>query len=184
VLHEARARPEAFVLGVDAVAGAMAEASRRAAAKTARGGVANAMFLCAAAESMPGALAGTADEICVNYPWGSLLRAVALPDVTMLAKLAALGKPGASFTAVINVQPLRDEAQAERLGLGDAALLHDPAEQAAAYVRAGLERLQVSDVMGEAPVATSWAKHLAVSKREVWRVEARSADLRATSSLR
>jgi 16S rRNA (adenine(1408)-N(1))-methyltransferase len=172
VLSEARARPEAFVVGIDSVAEAMAEASRRAAAKPARGGVANAMFLCAAAESIPGALAGMADEISVNYPWGSLLRAVAMPDVETLAKLALLGKPGARFTSIVNVQPLRDAEQAEKLGLADAALF-DPARLAAEYARAGFERLKVSDVSAEPPVATSWGKHLAVSKREVWRIEAK-----------
>jgi 16S rRNA (adenine(1408)-N(1))-methyltransferase len=173
VLDRARAQPDAYVIGIDAVADAMAEASRRAAAKTARGGVANAMFVCAAAETLPGALAGLADEITVNYPWGSLLRALALPDVEMLARMAQLGKPGAKFTAAINVHPLRNAAQAERLGLGEAALLKDPARLTVEYARAGFECLRVCDVTGEAPAATSWGKHLAVSKREVWRVEAR-----------
>jgi len=160
------------VVGVDAVAEAMAETSRRAAAKPTRGGAPNAMFLCAAAETLPGLLAGAADEITVHYPWGSLLRALASPEVAVLAKLAALGKPGASFTALINVQPLRDAAQAGRLGLAGAALLHDPGRLAAEYARAGLERLRVRDVTGEPVPETSWAKHLAVSKREVWRLEA------------
>jgi 16S rRNA (adenine(1408)-N(1))-methyltransferase len=150
----------------------MAEASRRVAAKPARGGAPNAMFLCAAAETLPGLLAGAADEITVNYPWGSLLRALAAPDVAVLVKLAALGKPGARFTALVNVQPLRDPAQVGRLGLAAAGLLHDPGKLAAEYERAGLERLRVRDVVGEPVPETSWAKHLAVSKREVWRLEA------------
>jgi 16S rRNA (adenine(1408)-N(1))-methyltransferase len=151
----------------------MAKVSRRAAAKPARGGVGNAMFLCAAAEAIPGPLAGMAEEIHVNYPWGSLLRAIVLPDATMLAKLAELGKPGARFTACINVQPLKDEEQAERLGLGAAALLRDPARLAADYERSGLARLRVRAAKGGDLPATSWGRHLAVSKREVWRLEAR-----------
>lgn len=175
MLAEARARPEAFVIGIDAVAGAIAEASRRAAAKPARGGVANAMFLCAAAEALPGMLAGLADEISVNYPWGSLLRAVALPEHEMLVKLATLGRSGARFTALINVHPLMDAAQARRLGLEEAALIHDHVRLASDFMRAGLEGLRLRDVTHEPPIATSWAKHLAVSKREVWRLEARVA---------
>ena len=112
VLAEARARSNAFVLGVDAVAEAMAVSSRRASAKPSRGGVENAMFVCAAAEMLPGPLEAAADEITINYPWGSLLRAVALPDADVLAKIAMLAKPTATLTAVINVQPLRDAAQA------------------------------------------------------------------------
>jgi 16S rRNA (adenine(1408)-N(1))-methyltransferase len=175
VLSEARTQPEAFVIGIDAVAEAMAEASRRAASKATRGGVANAMFLCAAAEAMPGPLAGMADEIRVNYPWGSLLRALAAPDLDVLARIAQLGKPGATFRAFINMQPLRDASQAERLGLAAAALLSDPARLAADYARAGLGRLHLRKAAGDDLPATSWGRHLAVSKREVWRLEARVA---------
>jgi 16S rRNA (adenine(1408)-N(1))-methyltransferase len=174
VLSEARARPEAFFIGIDAVADAMAEASRRAAAKPARGGVANAMFVCAAAETMPGMLAGMADEISVNYPWGSLLRAVAMPDVGVLTRIARLGKPGAKFTAVINVQPLRDSVQAERLGMADAMLLRDVPALRGAYARAGLDVKHVREVAEDALPATSWGRHLAVSKQEVWTIEARA----------
>ena len=131
------------------------------------------MFLCAAAETLAGELAGMADEITVNYPWGSLLRGLAAPDMAMLERLAALGRTGATFTAFINVQPMRDAAQAERLGLSEAARLRDHAGLAADYARAGFEGLRMKDVTAEPPIATSWAKHLAVSKREVWRLEAR-----------
>lgn len=151
----------------------MADTSRRAAAKPSRGGVDNAMFLHASAEALPGSLAGTAGEIIVNYPWGSLLRALAAPDSAVLAKLAALGRPGASLTALINVQPLRDAAQASRLGLGAANLLQQPERLRDAYARAGFEDLRIRDATRDPVAETSWAKHLAVSKREVWRLEAR-----------
>jgi 16S rRNA (adenine(1408)-N(1))-methyltransferase len=151
----------------------MADASRRAAAKPSRGGVDNAMFVCAAAEALPGMLAGAADEITINYPWGSLLRAVALPDVDVLAGIAKLGKPGARFAAVINVQPLRGASQAAGLGLADAALLRGEAALREGYARAGLDVASVRAMADDARPATSWGKHLAISKREVWRLEAR-----------
>ena len=131
------------------------------------------MFVCAAAEALPEMLAGAADEITINYPWGSLLRAVALPDVERLAGVAKLAKPGARVTAVVNMQPLRDAAQAARLGLAEAALLRSEAELREAYARAGLDVLHVREVTDEPLPATSWGKHLAISKREVWRIEAR-----------
>lgn len=153
----------------------MADSSRRAAAKPARGGVENAMFVCAAAEALPGQLAGIADEITINYPWGSLLRAVALPDIGVLARIAMLAKPEAKVTAVVNVQPLNDAAQAERLGLSDAALLHSETALREAYACAGLKILRVCRAADETLPATSWGRHLAISKREVWRMEARVA---------
>ena len=133
------------------------------------------MFVCASAEMLPGVLEGAADEITVNYPWGSLLKALALPDAETLAKIARLGKPGAGFTSLINMQPLRDAALAARLGLAGAMLLRDAGKLADAFARAGLEGLRVRDVSDDAPAATSWGKHLAISKREVWKLEARVA---------
>ncbi len=73
-MARARAEPAAFVIGIDASAAAMAEASRRAARPAARGGVANALFVVAAAERPPIELLGIADEVTINFPWGSLLR--------------------------------------------------------------------------------------------------------------
>jgi 16S rRNA (adenine(1408)-N(1))-methyltransferase len=151
----------------------MADVSRRAAAKPARGGVENAMFVCAAAETLPGSLAGMADEITINYPWGALLRAVALPEVAVLAGIAELAKPGAKVTLVINVQPLRDAALAAKLDLAEAALLHDEAALRAAYTRAGLDIVRIRAATDETLPATSWGRHLATSKREMRIAEAR-----------
>jgi len=131
------------------------------------------MFVCAAAETLPGLLEGVADEIAINYPWGSLLRAVALPDVSVLAGVAMLAKAGAKVTALINAQPLRDAAQAGRLGLAEAALLRGEAELRGGFARAGLDLMKVREVTDDALPVTSWGKHLAVSKREIWKLEAR-----------
>ncbi len=133
------------------------------------------MFVCAAAETLPGPFEAAADAITVNYPWGSLLSALAMPDADMLAKIASLGRPGAAFTALVNIQPLHDRALAERLGLARAMLLRDPGGLAEAYARAGLAALRVRDVGDEAPAATSWGKHLAISKRAIRKLEARVA---------
>ena len=70
VLAAAAARPDTLVIGVDASASGMQAASRRAAR---RGALPNALFAMAAAERPP--LTGFADEITVNFPWASLLRA-------------------------------------------------------------------------------------------------------------
>ena len=50
VIERARAQPDALVVGIDASAAGMADASRRAARSVPRGGVPNALFVVAAAE--------------------------------------------------------------------------------------------------------------------------------------
>jgi 16S rRNA (adenine(1408)-N(1))-methyltransferase len=172
VLDLARANPGAFHIGIDPLAEAMADVSRRAAAKPARGGVGNAMFVQASLEGLPGALAGLADAITVNYPWGSLLRAVALPDAVLLANLAGTAKRGATLDVLINMQPLRDTAYAARLGLAEAALTRDIGSLKATYAGAGWRVTGVDDVTGTLVRATRWGSQLHHAKREVWRLRA------------
>ncbi len=48
----------------------MADVSRRAAARPARGGVDHALFVQASVQVLPADLAGLPDAITGNYPWG------------------------------------------------------------------------------------------------------------------
>jgi 16S rRNA (adenine(1408)-N(1))-methyltransferase len=150
----------------------MAEVSRRAATKPARGGVENALFVQGALETLPPELDAIADRITVNYPWGSLLHAVALPDPTLLARLAALAKPRATLEVLVNLHPLRDRAYAERLGHADAAIARDHGRLRAVYHRVGFATEAIEDVTGRLIHATRWGSQLHHAKREVWFVRA------------
>ena len=172
VLDRARANPEAFHIGIDPVASAMAEVSRRAAAKPERGGVENALFVQASLETLPGALAGLADAITMNYPWGSLLKTVVLPDMALLTNLAALSKPGAALDVLVNMHPLHDTDYAARLGLATAALTHDVTALKTGYARAGWIIRGIEDVTGTLVHATRWGSQLHHARREVWRLRA------------
>ena len=92
VLAAAARAPATLVLGLDANAASMAEASRRAARSPRKGGLANAAFVVAAAEAPPTELAGLAHLVTVQLPWGSLLRGVVGRDVAVAAGLAGLVK--------------------------------------------------------------------------------------------
>ena len=101
VLDRARADPRAFVIGLDANASAMAEASNRAF----RGRVANVCFLVEAAEALPGPLAETAQLVTVNFPWGSLLRGVLGMDNAVLRGIAGLVVPAGLIEVLASVLP-------------------------------------------------------------------------------
>ena len=93
VLAAAAADPTRLVIGVDASADAMAESSRRAARPAARGGLPNALFVVAAAEATPPELAGLADTVVIQLPWGSLLRGALALDDAAAAGIASLVAP-------------------------------------------------------------------------------------------
>lgn len=100
VQRTARARPEVFVLGVDASAEGMRELARKMAGKPARGGLANACLGVLPLAQAPGELVRLVDRLTVLLPWGSLLRAVARPEPAALRCLHGLCKPGAELQVV------------------------------------------------------------------------------------
>ena len=89
----------------------------KATRKSAKGGLPNVLFVQAAVENLPDELNETADEIHIHFPWGSLLRAVALGDQTVLQSLRRICAPECLIEIVIGIDEERDKSEIERLGL-------------------------------------------------------------------
>ncbi len=169
VLREARRSPNKICLGIDAAADPMAEASRRALAKPARGGAPNAIFLVSSLENLPDNLTGLATELTIHFPWGSLLRTLIEPDMSLLRKIALLCRNGAAFTILINASIFKDDQYLERLSLEplDAARFNDelrPLWQAIGFIveKAAFDPAETMD-------RTTWGKRLVRgAKRETF----------------
>ena len=149
-------------MGVDANASALREASRRALARPARGGAPNALFGVLSLENAPGELAELVDDLTVLLPWGSLLRAVALPEAAHLARLlATLRRPSGAFRFVFGYGAA-DAAAADLPSLDDAGSIAALAERYRATVceTASVRALDVADVLA---LRTTWAAKLAFS---------------------
>jgi 16S rRNA (adenine(1408)-N(1))-methyltransferase len=160
VLDVARAAPDRLVIGIDAVAENMAEASRKAAASARKGGLPNVLFYRGAAERLPGPFTDLADFVTVNYPWGSLMRIVAEPDVEALKGIRALCKPTAGLRIHLNYTVIADRPYLERLGLGE---MRDPADSPdliGAYEAAGFIVGDREVFAGDPPVRTRWGRQL------------------------
>jgi 16S rRNA (adenine(1408)-N(1))-methyltransferase len=151
VLHRSRTEPDTFAIAIDASPDALASGAWRA--KRAR--VANASFLVAAVERLPGELACVADEVTVHFPWGSLLRGLVAGSGSVIGPIASLMKGGAELRVLMSAVD-RD---------GFAAL--DPSlvdSRRRAYSEHGL-RLIDAGWASNAVVAASgsaWAKRLGV----------------------
>ncbi|HET7028141.1 MAG TPA: hypothetical protein VFI28_10670 [Candidatus Limnocylindrales bacterium] len=157
MLRRAAAEPDAFVLGLDANAAAMADASRRTTPAGRRGALPNAIFVASAVEAAPAALAGRASDVSVTFPWGSLLRGVLGCDEAVLTGLAGLLEPGGRLEALVSLAA-RD---AHAAGL-DPARLDDLAAIGAAWASAGLCLADVrTATIGQiAASGSSWSKRL------------------------
>jgi 16S rRNA (adenine(1408)-N(1))-methyltransferase len=117
VYQSARENPAKFYLGIDANTKPLEKISMKATRQPARGGAANVLFVQAAIENLPGELSDTADEIHIHFPWGSLLRALAIGESEVLRSLHRISAPGCLLEVVIGIDPERDRAELERLDL-------------------------------------------------------------------
>ncbi len=172
VLATAAANPGRLVIGIDPVAGALAEASRRAAAPPRKGGLPNALFVAAAAESLPAGLDAVAGLVTVNLPWGSLLRGALALDEAAAAGIACLTAPGG------RVELLLAPAERDRLA-GDVSVERrlDGDSLADDWRRHGLSLVDARPASAAelAATATTWAKRLGLAgprtpERTAWRI--------------
>ena len=172
VLETAARQPSTLVLGMDASAPAMAEASRRAARHARKGGLPNAGFVVAAAEAPPVELVGLADALTVLFPWGSLLRGVLGRDEAVAAGLDSVVAPDGSIELLLapSARDRLDGLPTEIAAIVDAA--------ARTFEAFGFElvdgrRATTDEVRAS---GSTWARRLGVAGRQ-GTVEDRSATL-------
>ncbi len=167
VYQSARENPKKFYLGIDPNVRPLEKISEKIYRKPAKGGAPNALFIQAAIEDLPAELNGVADEIHVHFPWGSLLRAVATPDLELLRNLRRICTPGAILEVVLGLDPERDQTEIQRLELVPLTLEYIDQALAPQYAAAGFELTERAIMPpSEWPeFNTSWAKRLQQNER-------------------
>ncbi len=158
----ARANPTKFYIGVDANTKPLEKPSMKATRKPAKGGLPNAMFVQAAVEDLPEELNGTADEIHIHFPWGSLLKGVVTGDADVLEALRRIASPGCLLEIVIGIDPERDRTEIERLDLPELTPVFLHSYLFPRFAAAGFERLDHGKLhSGDwSRIETSWARKL------------------------
>src|SRR5207245_6638467 len=120
-------------------------------------------------------LEGAADRLTVFLPWGSLLRAVALPDPAGLALLGRLCRPVAVLEVLLAYDSSLDP-RARELEMPPLSEHRLSAALPIAYAAGGFEATSVERVTRAQVVAldTTWSRRLARGRpRDFWRILAR-----------
>ena len=155
VYQAARRNPNKFYIGIDPNTRPLEKVSEKIHRKQGKGGAPNVLFIQSAVEALPEELDGVANEVHVHFPWGSLLRAVAVGDVEVMRNLRRVCAEGALLEVVIGIDPVRDKTEIERLGIKpefiDDALVEN-------YRAAGSEIIETG--LSSQSLNTSWAKRL------------------------
>jgi 16S rRNA (adenine(1408)-N(1))-methyltransferase len=174
VLKTVASCPDHLVVGIDANAASMVDASRRAGRSPKRGGLPNALFVVSVAESLPSELDEFADAVTVHFPWGSLLRGLLVAESDMLSSIARVMQRGAALSVLLSV------TEHDRITGFDGFDEQTIAVLAPAYAANGLRLEECHPATAEeiARSHSSWAKRLdAGHSRLVWRLQFRRCEL-------
>jgi len=140
--------------------------------KPARGGISNLLCIAEPLDILSKELGNVADRVTVILPWGSLLRAVAAPEVASLLQIASLCSSDASIEVVFSCDPQCDAGESARLGISHTDERHIKLTLPELYRQAGL-RIVAAAKLPQRELSmyeTAWAKRLATGRpRDVWR---------------
>lgn len=168
-----KAHPDKFFIGIDANAKPLEKLSTRITRKPAKGGLPNAMFVKAAVEDLPIEFDGIASEIYINFPWGSLLRAVATGGAIILDSLRRISTPEGRLTITIGIDPTRDRGELGRLGIPELNKAYIENDLNKAFAEASFLMTEHLDLEPAewSRLDTSWARKLGGNEnRQVFRL--------------
>lgn len=155
--------PDAFVIGVDAIAERLDEVSAKAARKPAKGGRPNVLFARVSAEAPPAELHGLADEVHVLLPWGALLVGTMLAEPAVMEGLSSLAAPaGADLVVVFNAEVWEDSTPHHMTELPAVTVEYVQQTLAPAYEQFGIQLDDVHEMNPDEIKAlpTTWARRL------------------------
>ena len=126
----------------------------------------------ASAESLPDELTACADEVRIQFPWGSLLEAVLKGDPAVLAGIARLLRPNGRLRVILSVVE-RDRIQGTAAldGQGAADVVARIAETNVGLVAEPAQEATQADI---AASHSTWAKRLGAGRsRPAWLMQFR-----------
>lgn len=177
VYRFARSNPQKFFIGIDANSRPLEKISDKIYRKPAKGGLMNALFVQSAVEDLPSELKGIASEVYVNFPWGSLLSAVAGGDRSALINVRLICSSGALLKVTFGLDPERDRTEIKRLDLPILSSDYTDSTLAEHYRKAGFEIIVRETLKNSdwSKLETTWAKRLKENRhRSVVRILARA----------
>jgi 16S rRNA (adenine(1408)-N(1))-methyltransferase len=162
VYQSARQNPNKFYIGIDANPTPLRKISEKIHRRPEKGGAPNVLFIQSSVEGLPTELNGVADEVHIHFPWGSLLAAIATPNPEVLANVRCICSAGALLEIVLGLDPTRDAAELERLGMPPIDVAFIENVLGPLYLSSGFEIVErgVLPAVEWARFHTTWAKRL------------------------
>lgn len=174
VYEYAKSHPDTLVIGIDADKQQSEELSRKALKKPAKGGLENVIFFWHSAEERVLELTDIANEIYINFPWGSLLSGVILPSEQILQNIKRMAKPKAKLHIYLTYDRKFEETKIDQLGLPELTLNYLNTDLRQRYQNFGIELQEIRILTSEEKrnLVGSWPKKILSQRdREIYYIE-------------
>ncbi|MCD6497870.1 MAG: hypothetical protein J7M25_06125 [Deltaproteobacteria bacterium] len=167
--------PDILVLGLDAAREPMVPQAVRARRSPKKGGAPNLILAAAAVEDLPDMLRHRAETVSINFPWGSLLRAIVMAEQPILASICQLLRPAGSLDILLNDSLYAQPHVYEKMNLVRIDQEHLETITAPALTQSDLDVQAIETIPNhDIPVHTSWGRRLADSHPDgkTWHISA------------
>lgn len=166
VYELAKNNPDKFVIGIDASHAGLIEKSQKIYKKKSKGGLLNALFVLAPVEDLPDEINGIANQIFINFPWGSLLAGLVKVDEITWSEIKKLCKEGTIIDLIFGYDPIQDAKEIKRLGLPDLDLDYIKFQMIPKLSELGFGKKELREINNEdlKDYPSSWSKKLGFGK--------------------
>ena len=114
--------PEELFTGLDSSAENMVDYAIKVNNKPAKGGLENVLYVVGSAEELPYEMAGTADKIYINLPWGSLRDGIIKGEELILRNLKNISKKGSHIELCITYSESYEKSETDKRQLPELSL--------------------------------------------------------------
>lgn len=152
----AKENPDRFIIGIDPAHKPLEKISLQLDKKFEKGGVKNAFFVLANVEDLPHELDGLVNQVFINFPWGSLLKAIVLVDEKIWQNIKRICQPGGIIDLIFSYHPKDSDLPEIDLDYIKNNML--PKLEGFGFEKQELRQLEASELKD---YPSSWAKKLA-----------------------
>lgn len=161
-------------IGIDANYKDLEEISAKSLKKKERGGLENLSYIYSGVENLPDELENIANEIQINFPWGSLLEGVIRGEDAILQNICKIAKPNASLVIYLTYDSkFESEFMTDReLPELDFDYLEKNLREKFKAFDIEIENIKILSEEEKAEIQSPWGKKILDKRdREVYRIE-------------
>lgn len=170
----AKEKTKALVVGLDPSKKLLEEFSKKAN----RERLGNVLYAVGSIEMLPEELFGVADEVYINFPWGSLLAGIANASGKTIEDVSSLIKPGGRLEIIFGYSQSAEPSEVERLGLSDLSVGKVKNEVIPEFEKRGFRLIEVRELGKDAvfEISSTWGKKLSFGqKRKIFKLSFKKA---------